>query len=320
MQAASHYYLVITGIILQIILIIPIFLFIWRFIIRKYLHPNPINKYKRTNAYAIVTGASEGVGKAYAERLAKEGFNLILIARRKELLEKIKNHLESEYKIDVIILNYDLCKMTEEQWNEIDNLMKEKEVTALFNNAGVLYRGYYDQIDVENVSNSVKLNIEASLKMTHLFIPHTKEDKKYLIVFMSSMTGESVSSGVSVYGATKAFIKQFGKSISYEYKHIDCTVITPWYIATEMVNQTTPSFGVVSPSKLVECIFQHVGLTNCIDPYFIHYFEDWGYKTMSDRLKGKSSLVEWLGVEGAKRKTHKLNLIQFSSNILVLSF
>ena len=305
MQTGSHYYLVFTGILLHFIFIIPIFLFIWRFVIRRLLHPNPIKKYKRDNAYAIVTGASEGVGKAYAERLAKEGFNLILIARRKQLLEEIKDRLTKEYQIDVIVLSYDLCNMTEEQWNEIDTLMKEKNVTALFNNAGMLMRGYYDQMEVSTISNSVRLNVEASLKLTHLFIPNTQSDKKYLIVFMSSMTGENVSSGVSVYGATKAFIKQFGKSISYEYPHIDCTVFTPWYIATEMVNQTTPSFGVVSPKDLVDAIFHQIGLTNCIDPHIIHYLEDWGYKTMSTRLKGKSSLVEWLGIDGAKRKSHQ---------------
>ena len=92
MKVIEHLALIIVGILLQILLIIPVILFVWRFIIRKILHPNPIQKYKHKDAYAIVTGASEGVGKSYAKRLAKEGFNLILIARRKELLEELKKN------------------------------------------------------------------------------------------------------------------------------------------------------------------------------------------------------------------------------------
>ena len=293
MKEELHKKLIIIGIILQIITIIPALLFIWRFIIRKIINPNPIRKYKQKESYALITGASEGVGKAYAKRLAKEGFNLILIARRKQLLQEIKEELESQYKIDVIILNYDMLNMTDEQWNEIEQLLSEKNVTALFNNVAMSTKGKYHEIEITKIKNVVSLNIDVMLKTTHLFINHTKSTQKNLIVFVSSVTAGQDSPCLSMYASTKSFIKQFGRSISYEYKHIDCTVFVPWHISTEMIGNMKPVLGVATADEFAESCFVHVGLTNCIDPFIPHYLQDWGYSIVRNEKKNKSSLEEY---------------------------
>ena len=302
MKIVEHLALMILGTIIQIILIVPIFLFIWRFIIRKILHPNPIQKYKQKDSYAIVTGASEGIGKAYAERLAKEGFNLILIARRKQLLEEIKQKLTKEYQIDVILLNYDMCNMTEEQWNEIDKLMKEKNISVLINNVSYACSDMYHKFSVSDIDRMVKLNIEITLDITHRFINHVSNDKKYFILFMSSCSSVNISPFNAVYSATKAFIKQFGKSISYEYQNIDCTTIVPWHISTEMIGNIPTNIGVCTPKQLVDSAFIHVGLTNEIDPYIPHYLQDWFYDRIPDNIKGSLASNEFKSSEDTKYK------------------
>ena len=302
MKLIEHYALMTVGIVIQIVLIIPIFLFIWRFIIRKILHPNPIRKYHKKDAYALVTGASEGIGKAYAERLAKEGFNLILIARRKQLLEEIKHELELTYKINVIIYDFDLNTMSEEQWKIIENEMIQKNVTVLINNVSYARNALFDKFAIEDVNRMVKLNVEVTLDITHRFIHHTKETEKYFILFMSSCSCVNISPYNAVYSATKAFIKQFGKSISYEYKNIDCTTIVPWHISTEMIGNIPTNIGVCTPKQLVDSAFVHVGLTNEIDPYIPHYLQDWAYDRIPDGIKAYFASMEYLSFEHSKIK------------------
>ena len=135
--------------------------------------------------------------------------------------------MTEKYHIDVIILNYDMCNMKQEQWDEIDQLLTEKNVTALFNNVGTSTKGYFHEIPTRRISNVITLNIEIMLKITHMFINHTKTNQKNLIIFISSMTASHNSPLLSMYSSSKAFIKQFGRSVSYEYQHIDCTVFDP---------------------------------------------------------------------------------------------
>ena len=131
---------------------------------------------------------------------------------------------------------------------------------------------------------------------------NSDEKQKNLIVFMSSMTANAGSPGVSVYGATKAFVKQFGKSISYEYNHIDCTTIVPWHISTEMIGNMKPNIGVCTPKQLVDSAFIHVGLTNEIDPYIPHYLQDWSYDRIPDDIKGFLAANEYKLFEDTKYK------------------
>ena len=163
----------IFGLIVNIVLIIPFILLIWRFVIRPMIYPNPIRKYKYKDCYAIVTGASEGVGRSYAKYLAKEGFNLIIIARRKELLNSLKEEIENEYHIKVIIIDVDLCD--DNNFKRIEEEMKDKNITVLVNNAGKSIHDYFEKFEISEINKVIKLNISATNMMTRLFIENTKQ-------------------------------------------------------------------------------------------------------------------------------------------------
>ena len=92
---------------------------------------------------------------------------------------------------------------------------------------------------------------------------------------MSSCTGNMVSPYNAVYSASKSYIRQFSRSIQYEYKNIDTTAFRPWHIATEMIGKPKSNLFMVEPEIFVESAMKHVGLTNEIDPYIIHYLNDW---------------------------------------------
>ncbi|PIQ78447.1 NAD(P)-dependent oxidoreductase, partial [Candidatus Peregrinibacteria bacterium CG11_big_fil_rev_8_21_14_0_20_46_8] len=123
--------------------------------------------------FALVTGASSGIGKACAEALAREGKNVILVARRKNKLEEIKSQLEEKYSIEVLIYQVDLCK-----FENIETLFKEiqdKEIDVLINNAGLaLGKSSFEAYDWNDFNQMIDINIKAFTRVAQLAIPHLK--------------------------------------------------------------------------------------------------------------------------------------------------
>jgi len=272
-------------------MIIPIIKFIYLYFILPILKPNPIKKYFEEGVYALVTGASEGIGRAYAYKLAKEGYNLIIIARRQNLLEEIKKDIEEKYKVKVIVKPIDLVKATEETFNDIAKLYDEYDVRILINNAGISYpifATFFKDYDMEPVRDVIKLNIWAALKMSHSFVNKAKKEKNYLIIYMSSCTSKFAVPAGTAYSSSKAYIRQFAACMSCEFDNIDVTCFSPWNVSTAMIKNPEVSFANCAPDTFVEWAFKFVGLVDEIDPYIVHYLEDWGWWAMPLSLQKAS--------------------------------
>lgn len=273
----------ILGIITQTILIIPIIKFIYLYFILPLIKPNPVRKYYEEGAYALITGSSDGIGKSYAYILAKEGFNLILIARRENLLQEIKKDIEEKYKVQVIIKSVDLIKATDETFEEIGKFYENYNVKILINNAAMTYQGFatfFNGYNMEGVHDVIRLNVWASLKISYPFVNLVKKEKNYLIVYMSSCTSKFPVPTGSIYSSTKAFVRQFSSCLSCEYDNIDVTCFSPWNVSTAMINNSPVNIATCSPDTFVEYAMKFVGLVDEIDPYIVHNLEDWGWWSM----------------------------------------
>ncbi|KAL7722220.1 Estradiol 17-beta-dehydrogenase [Entamoeba marina] len=227
----------------------------------------------------MVTGASSGTGRSFAVRLASEGFNLIITARRTDRLENLKQQLEEEYKVKVIVHQFDLLAPTKEAWDSIETLFINNNVTVLINNAGTTLRckAPFGEVPLQDCHDVVEVNVQSLLHLTHQFLRHLDESH-HLIVFMSSCTAMYCSPYNSTYAATKGFIRQFSKSVAFEYDNVDCTVFTPWHMSTEMIGNAPPRINICTADQFVDCALLHVGLEKEIDPYWGHYFEDWVWR------------------------------------------
>ena len=121
------------------------------------------------NEYALITGASSGIGKELVNLFAKDGINVILVARREEILEQIKKDIQSKYNVDVIVLPHDLSKV-----EECDEIFKETNsqglnVKYLINNAGYGYRSSFVDSDFAKQEALINVNLN-SLMMLNLFL------------------------------------------------------------------------------------------------------------------------------------------------------
>lgn len=162
--------------------------------------------------YAIITGASSGLGKELSYLLAHQGYDLILVARRLSLLEEVKDNLQ-EKDIDVVCLNLDLS--LKDNVYKLFKTVEEYNVEILINNAGIGYLGDFYDTDLIRQNKIIDLNIIAVQIATKIFLDKYKKGK---IINIGSLAGCLPTPNHSVYSASKAYINNFSRAISYELK------------------------------------------------------------------------------------------------------
>ncbi len=150
----------------------------------------------------MVAGASEGLGAAFAESLAKRGLNLVLVARSEEKLKAFGQSLESQYEVQVQCYPLDLGE-TEALKNFAEGL--HQETGLLVYNAAFAPIGYFKDIPVDDLGKIVDVNVKAPLILSKLLSQQMIANKKGGIILMSSMSGLQGSPKIATYAATKAF-------------------------------------------------------------------------------------------------------------------
>lgn len=195
--------------------------------------------------YALITGASSGIGLEIAKLLAKKEYDLILVARRKNRLLGLKKQLEARYKVKVITKECDLSE--EENCYQLFEEIKNLDITVLINNAGFGKIGYFENISLENELDMIRTNIIAPHILTKLFI---KVKQKGFILNVASMAGFQPGPVMATYGATKAYLLNLSLSINYELqrsnKNIHITTLCPGPVDTEFNKVANADFNLSS--------------------------------------------------------------------------
>jgi hypothetical protein len=200
---------------------------------------NLIQKYGTT---AMVAGASEGIGKAFATYLAKEGFDLVLIARRLQPLQLLAESLEDNYKIKVTCITCDLS--VEDAVEQLLEKLNGREINLLVYNAVQSYIGPFIRNSRENHIQMARLNMITALNMIHQFGEGMLTRGRGAIVLMASLAGFQGSGYLSMYAATKAFNRVLGESLWFEWKNSGVDIIACCAGAT-----STPNFKNTNPEK-----------------------------------------------------------------------
>jgi short-subunit dehydrogenase len=162
---------------------------------------------------ALITGASSGIGKAFAQQLAARNTNLVLVARSQEKLHQLTKELQENYNIQVEIIVKDLTEPDAAQ--EIFDATQAKGLTIdlLINNAGFGDYGDFASSHGEKQVKIVQLNILALVDLTHKFLPLMRQRQSGSIINVSSITAFQPMPYLSVYAASKAFIVNFSQAL-----------------------------------------------------------------------------------------------------------
>ncbi len=173
-------------------------------------------------SYTLITGASSGIGYELAKIFAKEGNNLILVARTVSKLEEIKKELETEYVVDVKVIAADLSK--DGAASEIYNGTQGMEVENLINNAGFGDCSAFLLSDLERQRSMITVNVTALMELTYLYGNDMKNRGKGRILNVASIAAVCAGPYMSVYYASKSCVLSFSQAIAEELKGTGVTV------------------------------------------------------------------------------------------------
>jgi short-subunit dehydrogenase len=186
-------------------------------------------------AFAMVTGASSGIGLAMARILAAKGYSLALVARRVDRLEGLAEELRAKHGVEVHVLGADLSAVgaAAELYAKAKSLGLKIEV--LINNAGVGMQGKFLEMDLERVSAMFRLNVESLTQLTQLIARDMVAQKQGYILQVASMAAFLPSAYVSAYAATKHYVLAFSEALWFELKGsgISVTTLYPGITTTE---------------------------------------------------------------------------------------
>jgi len=184
---------------------------------------------------AVITGASSGIGAVYADRLAKRGHDLILVARNEERLRSLSARLTSETGRSVKALRADLNNKAELAKVEA-TLGKDPSITTLVNNAGVASVAPLLNADVEKMDDMIALNITALTRLTYAAAPAFVARGTGTIINIGSVAGVSPETLNGVYGASKAYVLALSHSLQHELadKGIRVQAVLPGATATDL--------------------------------------------------------------------------------------
>ena len=181
---------------------------------------------------ALITGASSGIGRDMARELAKRGCDLILVARRTDRLEEIKNEITG---VSVEIIKCDVS--TEENCAELYNSVKDKGVDMLVNNAGFGLAGEFLSTDLNRELNMIKTNVVAVHMLTKLFLKDFAEKDRGIILNVASSAAYMAGPYLSTYYATKNYVRRLTEAVYQELKeknsNVSVSVLCPGPVNTE---------------------------------------------------------------------------------------
>ncbi|EIM15625.1 SDR family NAD(P)-dependent oxidoreductase [Pseudomonas chlororaphis] len=168
-----------------------------------------------TRSTVLITGASTGIGAVYAERFAQRGHDLVLVARDQARLDALAARLRSEHDIAIDVIPADLTQLGDLTTVEA-RLRDDTRIGILVNNAGAALSGNFIDQSTDSVAQLVALNTTALVRLASAIAPRLAKAGEGAIINIGSVVGLAPEFGMSVYGATKAFVLFLSQGLSLE--------------------------------------------------------------------------------------------------------
>ena len=230
----------------------------------------PKNKY---GEWALVTGATSGIGRELATKLAEGGFNVIITGRRKALLDELAADLFSSYRSEVLPITGDLS--TPEGVQELIHELDDAPVGLAILNAGFGTSGQFHESSLEAEVNMLRLDCEALMVMTHYFSRRFVKEGKGGIVLLSSMVAFQGVPKAAHYAATKTYVQSFGEAIARELKPhgVDVLCAAPGPVESDFSGRANMRMnGALTPDLVGVPILKAIGKQTNVLPGFMTKF------------------------------------------------
>ncbi|CAF0852999.1 unnamed protein product [Rotaria sordida] len=261
--------------------------------------------------WALVTGSTDGIGRAYAIELAKRGLNLILISRTKEKLEQVAKEIQSKNpNVQVKTVAIDFTKD-----NSIYTTIREEirglDIGVLVNNVGMSYE-YPELFDkVENsaklVNDMIRCNVDSVAYLTQMVLPDMLQKRRGLIVNLSSVSGRRPVPLLALYSGTKGFVDLFSRSLAAECASRGVLVqsLYPGFVVSKLSGIRKSSLFSPTPEQFVTSAIDRISLPSTTG-YWAHELQDFGQSLLPEFLSNKATMFVLGGVRArALKKRNK---------------
>jgi 17beta-estradiol 17-dehydrogenase / very-long-chain 3-oxoacyl-CoA reductase len=241
---------------------------------------NPLNLTERygEGSYALITGATDGIGKEFCIQLAKLKFNLILVSRNIEKLKNVSDELKNKFiNLQTILIEFDFSKKFSikdyEKFFLNNKEIKNLDISILINNIGISQRELFTNYSLEFIMDTININIVSQSLLTKIFINKLlNRNKKSAIISMSSYSATLPLILSSIYCASKIYDDYLIRAIAEENKgkNIDFLSVRPQYVNTPSRAEHKKEFKAISTEECVTGIFQDLGYETVTNGYWSH--------------------------------------------------
>jgi len=226
-------------------------------------------------SWALVTGATDGIGKQFARSLAERGFNVILVSRTLTKLEEVAKEISESFNVQtkVVAVNF---TSGPEIYDQIKQQIAGIEIGVLINNVGMFYAAPELFLDIPErekmIQDMIKCNITSVPMMCSLLLPQMVERKRGLIINISSIASKMPGPSMIIYSASKAFVTKFSNDLAAEYESqgLDIQVLVTGGVGTNMSKLEGGVFGIPTARQYVESALRYVGYTRETTGFLAH--------------------------------------------------
>ncbi|KAG9238936.1 hypothetical protein BJ875DRAFT_274490 [Amylocarpus encephaloides] len=225
-----------------------------------------LRSYGKKGTWAVITGASDGIGKEYAIQLAQKGFNLVLVSRTESKLQNLAQEIEQKYagaQIKCKILVMDFSKNNDEDYAKLKALIDRLDVGILVNNVGQSHSIPVPFVltPKDEIRDIIAINCTATLKVTQIVAPGMVQRKRGLILTMGSMGGWMPTPLLATYSGSKAFLQHWSTALAGELKGsgVDVELVLSYLVTTAMSKVRRASSMVPSPRAFVKTTLAKIG-------------------------------------------------------------
>ncbi|KAK4028992.1 hypothetical protein OUZ56_022009 [Daphnia magna] len=230
---------------------------------------------KNIGQWAVVTGATDGIGRAYAEELASHGLNIVLISRSPYKLQNVAAEIESQYKVKTKIIDVDFTNGIE-IYDRIKKEIEGLEIGVLINNVGMSYAYPEYLAEVPNAAefslSLINCNVVSVTQMCILVLGQMVERKKGLILNVSSASAVLPTPLMTMYSSTKAYVYKFSEDLALEYAPLGIKIqcVLPGFVVSKMSRYKKPAFRIPLPRDFVRGHMRSLGLEFASAGFWVH--------------------------------------------------
>ena len=251
-----------------------------------------LSKFGKKGTWALVTGASDGIGKEYALQLAQKGYNILLVSRTQSKLDSLSTEIQRLCNVQTKSFAMDFAANNDSDYTKLRSMVDELDVSILINNVGLSHSipVPFAETEEKEMKDIITINCTGTLRVTQLVLPGMVKRKTGLILTMASFGGLLPTPLLATYSGSKAFLQQWSSALASEVAlhGIKVQLVQSYLVTSAMSKIRRSSAMIPTPKQFVRAALGKIGrsggaqgISATSTPYWAHGVMHWALDTLT---------------------------------------